>query len=54
MSNLILRRMSVGLDGLCVLAELPRRTFRYYIQIGLLEPPGGAERKGRWACWFGV
>ena len=46
--------MSVDLDWLSVLAELPRRTVLYYFQIGLLEPPGGAERNGRWARWFGA
>ena len=32
------------LDELSALAELPRRTVRYYIQIGLLERPGGVGR----------
>jgi DNA-binding transcriptional MerR regulator len=29
------------LDELAALAELPRRTVRYYIQVGLLSPPEG-------------
>ena len=29
------------LDELATLAELPRRTVRYYIQIGLVSPPEG-------------
>lgn len=32
------------LDELSALAELPRRTVRYYIQIGLLERPTGVGR----------
>ena len=32
------------LDELSALAELPRRTVRYYIQIGLLERPAGVGR----------
>jgi DNA-binding transcriptional MerR regulator len=32
------------LDQLGSLVDLPRRTVRYYIQIGLLEPPDGAGR----------
>ena len=32
------------LDDLSALTELPRRTVRYYIQIGLLERPGGVGR----------
>lgn len=33
-----------SLDELCVLAELPKRTVRYYIQIGLLPRPEGEKR----------
>ena len=29
------------LDELATLAELPRRTVRYYIQVGLVSPPEG-------------
>lgn len=32
------------LDELCALAELPKRTVRYYIQIGLLPRPEGEKR----------
>jgi DNA-binding transcriptional MerR regulator len=32
------------LEQLCGLVELPVRTVRYYIQIGLLERPAGAKR----------
>ncbi len=32
------------LDDLCSLADLPKRTVRYYIQIGLLGRPEGAGR----------
>jgi len=34
------------IEDLARLVELPRRTLRYYVQIGLLDPPAG---KGRWA-----
>lgn len=33
-----------SLDELCALAELPKRTVRYYIQIGLLARPVGEKR----------
>jgi DNA-binding transcriptional MerR regulator len=36
------RRLS--LDELCGLAQLPRRTVRYYIQLGLVERPIGETR----------
>lgn len=32
------------LDELCTLASVPRRTVRYYIQIGLLDRPAGETR----------
>ena len=32
------------LDELCALAEVPKRTVRYYIQIGLLPRPEGEKR----------
>jgi len=32
------------LDELCTLANVPKRTVRYYIQIGLLERPAGEAR----------
>ena len=33
-----------ALDELATLADLPRRTVRYYIQIGLVDRPEGAAR----------
>ena len=33
-----------SLDELCSLADLPRRTVRYYIQEGLIDRPEGAKR----------
>lgn len=33
-----------SLDDLCTLAALPKRTVRYYIQIGLLDRPVGETR----------
>lgn len=33
-----------SLDELCTLAELPKRTVRYYIQLGLVDRPAGETR----------
>jgi len=33
-----------SLDDLCTLVDLPRRTLRYYIQIGLVDRPEGEKR----------
>ena len=33
-----------GIDELCALADLPRRTVRYYVQEGLVDRPAGAKR----------
>jgi DNA-binding transcriptional MerR regulator len=33
-----------SLDELCALADMPRRTVRYYIQQGLVDRPEGAKR----------
>ena len=37
-----------SLDELCTLAELPKRTVRYYIQVGLLDRPLGETRAARY------
>ncbi len=37
-----------SLDDLCTLAALPKRTVRYYIQIGLLKRPVGETRGARY------
>lgn len=37
-----------SLDELATLVELPRRTVRYYIQIGLVPPPEGVARGARY------
>jgi DNA-binding transcriptional MerR regulator len=34
----------LSLDELCTLANLPRRTVRYYIQLGLVDRPIGETR----------
>ena len=39
---------SFGIDEIASLAELPRRTVRYYIQAGLVDPPDGAGRGARY------
>jgi DNA-binding transcriptional MerR regulator len=39
---------SFTLDELCTLAGVPRRTARYYIQIGLLARPEGETRGARY------
>ena len=36
------------LDQLCTLAALPKRTVRYYIQIGLVPRPVGENRGARY------
>lgn len=38
------QRRRLTLDQLCALTELPRRTVRYYIQLGLVERPIGETR----------
>ena len=38
---------SFSLNELCLLAELPLRTVRYYIQQGLVDRPHG-EKRGAW------
>lgn len=36
------------LDQICTLAAVPKRTVRYYIQIGLLHRPEGENRGARY------
>ncbi|NMG31758.1 MerR family transcriptional regulator [Aromatoleum evansii] len=38
------------LSELCVLADLPVRTVRYYIQIGLVDRPEGETRAARYGA----
>ena len=38
------------LDELCALADLPRRTVRYYIQVGLVDRPEGETRAARYSA----
>ncbi len=35
---------SFSLDELCALTDLPKRTVRYYVQIGLVDRPAGETR----------
>jgi DNA-binding transcriptional MerR regulator len=37
-----------SIDELCTLTELPKRTIRYYIQIGLVARPEGETRGARY------
>jgi DNA-binding transcriptional MerR regulator len=37
-----------GIDDLCTLVDLPKRTIRYYIQIGLVDRPDGETRAARY------
>jgi DNA-binding transcriptional MerR regulator len=37
-----------GFDELCTLVELPARTVRYYIQMGLADRPDGQNRGARY------
>jgi len=39
---------SFSLEELCTLANLPRRTVRYYIQLGLVDRPEGETRAARY------
>ncbi len=39
---------SYPLADLCVLADLPPRTVRYYVQIGLVDRPEGETRAARY------
>jgi hypothetical protein len=36
------------LSDLCILADLPLRTVRYYVQIGLVDRPEGETRAARY------
>ncbi|MDR0736430.1 MAG: helix-turn-helix domain-containing protein [Zoogloeaceae bacterium] len=38
------------LDELCALADIPRRTVRYYIQFGLVPRPVGAGRAAHYTA----
>ncbi|MCC2655748.1 MAG: MerR family transcriptional regulator [Panacagrimonas sp.] len=38
----------LSLEQLCVLVDLPRRTVRYYIQLGLVDRPEGETRAARY------
>jgi DNA-binding transcriptional MerR regulator len=37
-----------SIDELCTLTDLPKRTVRYYIQIGLVDRPDGETRGARY------
>lgn len=41
---------SYPLADLCVLADLPPRTVRYYVQIGLVDRPQGETRAARYGA----
>ena len=41
---------SYPLADLCVLADLPPRTVRYYVQIGLVDRPEGETRAARYGA----
>ena len=41
---------SYPLTELCVLADLPVRTVRYYVQIGLVDRPEGETRAARYSA----
>ena len=36
------------LDQLCTLADCPKRTVRYYVQLGLVDRPAGETRAARY------
>ena len=37
------------LDQLCTLADCPKRTVRYYVQLGLVDRPTGETRAARYS-----
>lgn len=41
---------SYALADLCVLADLPVRTVRYYVQVGLVDRPEGETRAARYGA----
>ena len=41
---------SYPLANLCVLADLPPRTIRYYVQMGLVDRPQGETRAARYGA----
>jgi DNA-binding transcriptional MerR regulator len=41
---------SFALADLCVLADLPVRTVRYYVQVGLVDRPEGETRAARYGA----
>jgi DNA-binding transcriptional MerR regulator len=41
---------SYSLNDLCLLAELPARTVRYYVQAGLVDRPLGETRSARYGA----
>jgi DNA-binding transcriptional MerR regulator len=41
---------SYSLAELCILADLPVRTVRYYVQIGLVDRPSGETRAARYGA----
>ncbi len=41
---------SYALADLCVLVDLPPRTVRYYVQIGLVDRPEGETRAARYSA----
>ena len=42
--------ISYPLADLCVLADLPMRTVRYYVQVGLVDRPKGETRAARYGA----
>jgi DNA-binding transcriptional MerR regulator len=41
---------SYPLADLCALTDLPPRTVRYYVQVGLVDPPEGETRAARYGA----
>ena len=49
-SEAVSSAQSYPLVDLCVLADLPPRTVRYYVQIGLVDRPEGETRAARYGA----
>lgn len=46
--NVMIDARDYDIEDLARLVELPRRTLRYYVQVGLLDPPEGKGRGARY------
>ena len=50
MTSALTPSTNYSLADLCVLADLPARTVRYYVQIGLVDRPDGETRAAKYGA----